>query len=80
MDDREDEIKRERGIEQFVGQRFCSPEGEQSKNGEAGDGLRRRNFFVKPGDGDGDQVNQENETEHQPRPLRERREIQKPQR
>ena len=52
-----------------------SPDGEQAKHREAGDGLGGGNFFIEPGErGDGE-VNQENKAEQQDRPLRERREV-----
>src|ERR1035437_1483162 len=70
----EDEVKRERGVEQFVGQMFRCPKREQAEHGESGDRLSDGNFFVEPCERGDSEVNQENKAEQQQGPLRERRE------
>ena len=78
VNDGENEIKRQRRVQQFVVQGFGRPRGEQPKDREAGDGLGGGNFIIEQDEGGDDQVNQENETEHQPRSLRQRRKGQEP--
>src|ERR1035437_1296715 len=66
-----DEVKHERGVEQFVGQMFRCPKREQAEHGESGDRLSDGNFFVEPREGGDSEVNQENKAEQQQGPLRE---------
>ena len=78
MNDSEDEIKRQSHVQQVVVQGLGRPRGEQPEDREAGDGLGGGNFVIQQDENGDDQVNQENEAEHQPRPLRERRKAQEP--
>ena len=78
MKNRENEIKHQTGVKQFIRQGFRGPEGEQSEHGNAGDRPGGGDCLIKPGDGDGNQVHQENETEQEPRTLRQWRKIEEP--
>src|SRR5208337_4956361 len=78
MNDGEDEIKRQRRVQQVVVQGPGRPRGEQSEDCEAGKGLGGGDLIVLQDECGNDEVNQENETKHEPRPLRRRREGQEP--
>ena len=67
----EDEIKRERGVEEFVGQVIGGPNRKQSKHRESGDGLGDGNFFVKPRERRDDCGSEHRERPSEQRPRRE---------
>ena len=57
------EVKREGPRQQFGGEPVARPQGEQQKNGEAGDEVEFGMFLVEPRDGEQARVGQEDEGE-----------------
>ena len=67
MEHGEDEIERERGVEEVVGQVLGGPQREQAEHGEAGDGPCGSRAGVNPGERSDTEVHEEHVAEQQHR-------------